>query len=462
MRAKLIKIVQDLRASYWFVPSLMALSALLLSIFMEWLDANYGATWLREFDWLTATHPEGARSVLTVIAGSIIGVAGVTFSITIVAVSYASANFGPRLIGNFMRDRGNQLTLGTFIATFVYCLMVLRTVRNGATDGATQSLDAFVPHLSILIAIGLALASIGVLIYYIHHIPETINVSNIAANIGRQLRKDVLEAFPDPEKLQPDQSEQACSWAELDQCTFHLEVHAETAGYVQALDQARLGEIAGNEKLLVRVQFRPGDFVVTQNTIMEAWSEKEISKETLSALEGCIAIGEHRAVHQNTLSLVDELVEIIARALSPGINDPFTAITCFNWLKVGLICFALRERHGNWPADTDPVRLYPIKFERFASAMFDQTRQYVCKDRNVALHVIGVLTEAAALVESADQQEILVAQMHKLADACTENMGDCEGAHDVRERHQEGLKILSDPDGYARYRNSDRWFGGRG
>ncbi|MEO1135283.1 MAG: DUF2254 family protein, partial [Pseudomonadota bacterium] len=176
MHANLIKIIEDLRASYWFIPGCMTIAALFLSFFMQWLDAQYGAAWLRDYDWATATRTEGARSVLTVIAGSIIGVAGVTFSITIVAVSYASANFGPRLIGNFMRDRGNQLTLGTFIATFVYCLMILRTVRNAAAEDASQSFDAFVPHLSILMALGLSLASIGVLIYFFHHVPETINV----------------------------------------------------------------------------------------------------------------------------------------------------------------------------------------------------------------------------------------------------------------------------------------------
>lgn len=197
MDAKLIKVFLDLRASYWLIPACMVVVAIGLSALMPWLDANYEADWIRSFEWLTAARTDGARSVLTVIAGSTIGVAGVTFSITIVAVSFASANFGPRLIANFMRDRGNQITLGTFIGTYVYCLLVLRTVRNASEPDIENSFQAFVPHFSVLVALLLALSSVAVLIYFIHHVPETLNVENLVAKVGRQLRRGISELFPD-------------------------------------------------------------------------------------------------------------------------------------------------------------------------------------------------------------------------------------------------------------------------
>lgn len=461
MHANFIKVFQDLRASYWFIPGCMAIASLVLSFVMQWLDAQYGAGWLRDFNWLTATRTEGARSVLTVIAGSIIGVAGVTFSITIVAVSYASANFGPRLIGNFMRDRGNQVTLGTFIATFVYCLMILRTVRNATAEDASQSFDAFVPHLSVLMALFLALASIGVLIYFIHHVPETINVGNIAAKIGKQLKDGVTNSFPDVKALQrPDDKAQTISW---DQCSTlrHRSINADCAGYIQALDEERLAEIARDDALLIRVQYRPGDFVTVTDIILDIWGEDTVSEDRIEDLQACYAVGQHRTAYQNILFLIDEMVEIIARALSPGVNDPYTAITCFNWLKVGLVQFILHDETANHPDASNPVQVHPISFERFVSAIFDQSRQYVCRDRNVSLHVLAVLTETAILIKDDSRRRGLIEQMEKLASACSASMNDEEGGRDIAERYQETLRNLSDPKGHDVYRNDQKLLGGR-
>jgi uncharacterized membrane protein len=147
--------------------------------------------------WASLNQPEGARTLLATVAGSMITVAGVTFSLTILAVSYATSHFGPRLLDNFMRDRGNQITLGTFLATFLYCLLVLRTVRSGSDifkPGANAAL--FVPHLSVLVAIALTLASVGVLIYFIHHIPESIHISNVLHRISRELSDKIEDLYP--------------------------------------------------------------------------------------------------------------------------------------------------------------------------------------------------------------------------------------------------------------------------
>jgi uncharacterized membrane protein len=152
-----------LRGSYWFLPALMAAGAVALSFAAVALDARLGDDWAEGIGWFHQNKAEGARNLLATVAGSMIGVAGLTFSIAIAAVMQAAQNFGPRLIVNFMRDRGNQVVLGTFVATFVYCLMVLRTVQ-----GASEGTAAFVPHLSVLIGVVLALASLGVLIYFPH------------------------------------------------------------------------------------------------------------------------------------------------------------------------------------------------------------------------------------------------------------------------------------------------------
>lgn len=437
MHANLIKVLQDIRASYWFLPTLMALFAFALSFVMQWLDSLYDIASLHQLHWLTTTNVDGARSVLSVIAGSVMGVAGVTFSITIVAVSYASTNFGPRLIGNFMRDRGNQITLGIFIATFVYCLMILRTIKGGAGGNGDTSLDLFVPHLSILMALALALSSISVLIYFIHHVPETINVGNIAAKIGADLRTDILKLFPEPAKLKPENPAKDFSWDHKKEDWSEAKICAGEAGYIQTLDLERLTRQAHANRVLIKLTSRPGDFVVAQDCVLAIYSEQEIDDETRNSLNNCFAIGQHRTAHQNILFLVDELVEVISRALSPGVNDPYTAITCFNWLKASIVCFALEREQHDLSAEQSLIKIKPVDFKTFTSAIFDQTRQSVCTDRNISIHVLKILGELTLLLKKKSEIDILLEQMKELNNACKQELGTSNAYKDVQSCYEE-------------------------
>lgn len=460
MDAKLIKVFLDLRASYWLIPACMVVVAIGLSALMPWLDANYEADWIRSFEWLTAARTDGARSVLTVIAGSTIGVAGVTFSITIVAVSFASANFGPRLIANFMRDRGNQITLGTFIGTYVYCLLVLRTVRNASEPDIENSFQAFVPHFSVLVALLLALSSVAVLIYFIHHVPETLNVENLVAKVGRQLRRGISELFPDSGDADMGELTDEV-WESRRQEMNHAGIGSRSEGYVQTLDLGRLTELADENELLVRVQYRPGDFITRGSVVFDIWSEKPLSGSVEDALLACFALGNERTAHQNVLFLADQLVEIIGRALSPGINDPFTAITCLNWLKVGVLQMLQRDISELDPPKHGRLRVYPITLERFASAVFDQTLPYVCTDRNATLHCMAILTELACATQVFESRQILVNHLSRLASAADGQIPANAGGRDVSARYQEAMKILADPDTLEAFRQSPGWFGGR-
>ncbi len=146
--------------------------------------------WVDKLGWIYTRGPDGARAVLSTIAGSMITVAGVVFSVTIVALSLASNQFGPRLLRNFMRDRGNQIVLGTFVATYLYCLLVMRTVQG--MDGSQ-----FVPHLSVTVAILMAVASLGVLIYFIHHVAVSIQAPELIANVAHELHEAIDRLFPE-------------------------------------------------------------------------------------------------------------------------------------------------------------------------------------------------------------------------------------------------------------------------
>lgn len=198
MGPRILNLLAKLHASYWYIPLIMAIASLLLSICTVYLDQEFIPQWLVNLGWFHTSKPDRASTILATIATSMITVAGVIFSMTIVAVSFAASQIGPRLISNFMRDRSNQITLGTFIATFLYCLFILLALFNLNESGASETgvTDPFLPQISLLVAIILTLCSIGVFIYFIHHIPESINMSNVIGKLGEELNRQVEFLFP--------------------------------------------------------------------------------------------------------------------------------------------------------------------------------------------------------------------------------------------------------------------------
>ncbi len=416
MHARLLAFWDDLRSSYWFIPSLMAVGAVALALGTVHLDTVLGDEWIRGVDWLRANKPDGARQLLSTVAGSMIGVAGVTFSITIASVVYASGQYGPRLLTNFMADRGNQVTLGTFIATFLFCLLVLRTIR-AADEPAGDAADAFgpfVPHIAILVAFGLALASIAVLIFFIHHVPESIHVSNVIAGVGRELDTRVRTLFP--ERIGEDAGEDAPA----DTPTDAVDVAADGAGYVQGVDSDALVAIAAKHDLVLHVCARPGDFVAEGDALVSAAPPDRVSDDARDALRLAFAWGNQRTGRQDVRFLFNELVEIAARALSPGVNDPFTAISCLDWMSAALKRLAAADVPGpNRLDDAGTLRVValPTRFPEFVDVVYGQLRPYLAGDRNAALHALVTLGEVAGRTRHPSQLAALRVQADALAEA---------------------------------------------
>ena len=453
-----------LRASYWFIPSLMVTSALALALGTEQLDARLGTSWARGIEFLVASRPEGARAVLSAIAGSMITVAGVTFSMTLVSVSYAASQFGPRLVGNFMRDTGNQVTLGVFIATFVYCLSILRTVRSADPNTVSDPLDAFVPHISILVAMLMALACVGVLIYFIHHVPETINAGNITASVGRALKREIQTLFPDSigeDVVGADEVENHPPEVDL---TSAAVVRSSQDAFVVAIDSDRLAEIARVSDLVVRLQYRPGDFAITGDILLHAWPASRCGADVVKALDSVFAWAVERTPEQNILFLVDELVEIVARALSPGVNDPFTAISALHWLHSGLREVVAREAPSPYRFDEEGVLrviAHPVGFGRFLNAVTDQSLQYVSADRNASLESLRLLAEVALSTPKPAYREALLDKADRLVRAAEKRLPIVSDRELMRERYEELQSALADESAELRLRDDQGWLGGR-
>lgn len=390
--------ITAIRSSYWFVPTVMAVLAILLGALMLWVDVRLGSGWIRGISWYQQIRPDGAREMLSTIAGSMITVAGVVFSITIVALSYASSQYGPRVLTNFMSDRGNTVTLGTFIATFLYSLMVLRTIRGGD--------ESFVPQYAVIVAMLLAICSIGVLIYFIHHVPQSMHINHVVARIGRQLVADAKTRFPEP----IGQGRDIAAVGPPRLVEPAVAVPADTNGYVQSIDGDDLVELARKADVVIRLRHRPGDFVMAGGVMADVAPAQRWSDACTIRLRECFALGMKRTPEKDIMFLVSELVEIAARALSSGVNDPMTAMTCLDWLGAGGCEFASRKLPDAVREDADGVaRLIaePDGFGLFLTQGFGRLRQYVAGDEMVSLHFLHVLGGVAGVCGQCAQRDAL-------------------------------------------------------
>jgi len=377
-RARLLKLFLDISASYWFVPSLLVLFGIALSGVTIWFDhyATEFTTILPAS--LVDTQSEGARSTLAVIAQSIIGVTGVMFSMTLVAVSFASGNFGPRLVGNFMRDRGNQWSLGILISTFVYALIVLRSVQDQFEGGAEQ----FVPQYSLIVALLLTLLCVFTLIYFIHHVPETINVSRISASLGNQLDHKVRNLIDDQTGQKSD-----LDWPSGD-ATYRIQ--AGHSGYIQTCNTKRLYELANDNDWYIDMHPATGDFLMNATVVFSVWSNTVLSDEDQNNIRACYAIGPERTENQNPTFVAEQLVEMVARALSPGVNDPFTAMDCLNRLTSSLTV-AGTYGDGLSPDPQGRVQIPVLTFDTLFETTFPKCRQYVGPDHITCAHALDLL-----------------------------------------------------------------------
>ena len=415
MKATLLKLYDDLLKSYWFIPALMTLGAIILALVLTLYKGAFMIDWLRHIHWLNTEEVDGARAVLSTIAGSMITVAGVTFSITIAAISYASGQFGPRILSNFMGDRGNQFTLGTFTSTFVYCLMVMRTL-NG-TDGGE-----FLPHMAIFIAMLFAMMGIGVLIYYIHHISESIHIAHVVSHIGRDLERTLIAQAKRHHTSEHDFSPAGLGAPPPPPALFTQSAPVATPhiGYVRAVDSQGLLDIACAHDLTIVVVNQPGAFVLRQGVLALVSPASALTPKIAKRIETCFSTGHQRTALQDSMFLVDELVEIAARALSPGINDPFTSMNCLDWLSGAIVQSATLQLGPIYQfGPDDQLRVLTVRSNtpELIDSIFERLRPYFSKDRNASLHMFSTMGSILTQLnpEGDDARQMLKMAEHLLA-----------------------------------------------
>lgn len=437
MKARLEALWEALHSSFWFVPTLMTAGAMGLAWGVLAWDRSAGES---TASYLYGGGVEGARSMLSAIASSVLGIAGVTFSITIAALSLASSQFGPRLLRSFIRDRGNQIVLGALIGTFLFCLLILRSVR-----GVDER--RFVPHLSVSVAIALAIVCVGALIYFIHHISQSIQAAHVIANVGREFDEVIQRLFPTEIGRGPNQAETPALPAREDAA---LAVEARGSGYVQSVDTDSLMKLACERGLLVELRFRPGDMVMPGDLLARVWpvdsevkaDEGDIAKK----INGCFTYGVQRTAIQDVLFPIDQLAEIASRALSPGINDPFTAMSCLDRLGLALSKLARRELPSGLRLDEagqPRVLTRALLFEDAAAHALDPIRHYGSDAPLVMNRMLLILERLAPHLKREADRETLRHHAELTIAAARENIDSQAEREGVEESYQSAARALA-------------------
>lgn len=431
--------LERLRTSYWFVPTVMATCATALSLLTVHIDTLINAKWAHTAGWIWAGGPEGARNVLATIAGSTITVAGVVFSITIVSLTLASSQFGPRLLRNFLDDRGTQLALGVFVSTFLYCLLVLRTIRG--TDANT-----FVPFFSVTLGLIFAVTSVGFLIFFFHHISTSILAENVIGRVAAELQPRIDGLYP--EKIGGDAKEIEAPNHTDQPPRFEVEAQviiSKSSGYVQAISTDDLFALAKKENLVLRLSQRPGNFVAEGATLGWIWPKKKANDEIFGRIHRAFYFGRQRTPTQDIEYSIDQLVEVAVRALSPGTNDPFTAMTCIEWLGATLIRVAGRKIPSSWRYDEQHQLRIMTKATDFAgivAAALNQIRQYGSKSVAVVLCLLEMLAKVGPHVRRDSDRAALLEHARKIRDDGTAHVQNDRDRAEIEERFAAAQQAL--------------------
>lgn len=407
----------DLQSTLWFIPSIMTTMATVLAFALLWLDQRVLAQHEIQTWWLFEGGAEGARGVLSTIAGTMITVATTAFSITIVALQLGSSQFSPRILKGFTSDRGNQLVLGIFISTFAYTVVILRSVRSELADQ-----DAFVPSISITLAILLAFTAIGSLIFFFHHATRTIQASVVIERAAQDTFTLIETRLTQGRDHDGDGVTAVVPRDDL------VDMAAGTSGYLTSIDTGALVKTAGKHGLMLTIATQVGAHLLSTTPVasVPAASLREMTPDDLEALEHSVrrafAVELERTVEHDLLLGFRQLSDIAIKALSPGINDPTTAVTAID--RMGEALLRGRDlRSETWflpaPNGQAGIRQTAVGLDQMLDQCLPQIRHYGAADVIVITHLLRVLGEVAN-ASASDARNLLANHAQLILDSAVQ------------------------------------------
>lgn len=406
---ELRKLWNSARDSLWFIPTLWVFGSAALAFAMITVD-RLSPDFATRYPLVFGGGAEGARGLLSAIAGSMITVAGVTFSITIVALQLASTQFAPRVLRTFMRDRASQVVLGSFIGAFTYAILVLRSIRAEGFD----EFDQFVPALAVSVGILLSLVALGMLVFFLHHIATRIQITTIVSTIAEEAVDQIEASWPEEpaDGLEPEPAEAPGV------------IRADKSGNLQLLDVEGIVELAQARQLSVRLTVVPGDWVQKDAPLFEVWPAAAANESLASELGKQITVGAQRSIEQDAAFGIRQLVDVAVKAISPGINDPTTATDCIDRLTQILVAAGRRHTPAHHHLDEHGELRFRVRYRTWDDLVglaFDQLRQYSPGSADISMALANAL-RTIVLATPPERHAALRQQARLIAD----------GSHDVK------------------------------
>lgn len=352
---------------------------------------------------------DAARSLLSTIASSLITVTALTFSLTVVTLQLASSQFSPRLLRTFTRDLFVQVTLGLFLATFIYALTVLRAVRNAGDDGQAE----FVPKIAVTTAFVLAVTSVLGLVLFLAHLTEQIRVETMLRNVHRDAVQTMRATLPAHE---PDAEPSSAARARPEPPLGALRLPARDNGFLTWIDHDALLAAAIEEEVIVSVDVHPGRFVVIGTPLGTAWPrgggpfDDDAAERIGSRIAGCFHTGVERTSAQDVGYGLRQLTDVVNKALSPGINDPTTAIHALGHISAFLCALTEHQLGATSLEDSQGrvrVALRHPDFAEFLDLAISQPRRYGATDPQVLARILEVLLDLSHRVRSEHRAAVL-------------------------------------------------------
>ncbi len=378
IKQTLLKKFAEIKTNYWAIPGAFVVGAVLLHLLTFFLDSHFKDT-IQNFSLFLHVNHDSARSLLSTLSTSSMTVAGVSFSMTLLSFVHASSQIGPRSLSGFLDDRGSQMTLGLFLGTFIYTVFTLSSVQ-----GAMQGSDAPTPPLlAINVSLVLSLISTLAFVYFIHHVPAMIRMTSVVDRVGRKTQDEIInyfchEGFCDNEKK---------SDVAFIENQSNTQIKLKAQGYIQFINYSDILSIMKNSNSKIRIFKTAGDFI----TKGQSWAEIEdhsskLSEDDCDRINGCLAVGSQKSMIQDYRFGLLLLTEILARALSPGVNDPFTAKECIDQIKAAFYVLADHYHTAQTMDDsegTPRISLSAFDIRKFADSIMDPLHHY-CDDDPIA------------------------------------------------------------------------------
>lgn len=399
-----------LRGGFLVRPLLIAVTLGLCGAVLSSVEeaAPVAASWVPTTLFPSREDPAVAQAILSVIATSIMTVVSIVFAILLMTLTLASMQFSPRILISFVRDRGTQWTLGIFLGTFSYCVAALPAARSLP--------HPFAPVATVVGAMLLALMCVGWLLFFIHHISQSISVNHIVDRIARETEQVIDELMPHPRGIH---YRPAPAVPHVEEPEFPI--LNEVSGYIRFIDTGRLVRFAQEHRLRVRVTRPVGHFVPAGVPLLMVSRRSQLDRTRAVELTGAFDIGPMRTLQQDVEFGIIQIVDIALRAISPAVNDPSTAISCIDQLTRILIRWL-----GRFPPESLLFRpphvlrvVVPwIDLEGLLNTAFEQIRAYATTDAAVSLRLLRLLQDVAVTVDSDVLRLVIVERGRRVVEGC--------------------------------------------